>query len=182
MFKELEVKVLDVDMELMKTKVRELGGKLIVREKQVNTLIDSKNRPIKSYMDGYLRIRETHDLIKDVNTTTLTLKKNLENKVLRENEEYNVSVGNKDIFLEIMENLGFDNISVGYKSRDSYSFLGGRIDFDVWDKETYPYPYMEIEVSNKNDLNEILTKLEIPKDKVSKLSIVELQDKLRDNL
>lgn len=181
MLKELEVKVLDIDIDFMKNKILELGGKLIGREKQINTLIDSNNRPIKSYMDAYLRIRETHDLIKDEHTVTFTLKKNQENKILRESEEYNVLVENKDTLLEIMKNLGFNNVSVGFKARDSYCFLGGRIDFDVWDDDTYPYPYMEIEVSNEKNLNKILTKLEINKEKVSKLSIVELQEKLKDN-
>ncbi|MGM0396214.1 MAG: class IV adenylate cyclase [Bacillota bacterium] len=181
MMKELEVKILNVDIELMQKKIMEKGGILTNREKQINTLIDSSLRPIKSYMDAYLRIRENHELMKDEKTTTFTLKKNVVNKNLRENEEYNVMVDDGETLLHIMKNLGFDNVTVGYKDRTSYSFMGGRIDIDIWDKETYPYPYMEIEVSEESQLQAILDELDIPWEKVSRLSIVELQKKLLKN-
>ncbi|HZH93019.1 MAG TPA: class IV adenylate cyclase [Tissierellaceae bacterium] len=178
MVKELEVKVLGIDIDHVQDLIIAKGGELIGKEKQINTLIDSKDNPIKSYMDAYLRIRENHDLLGDKRTVTFTLKKNLPNKSLRENEEYNVLVDDRDTLLRIMENLGFDKSTVGYKDRTSYSFLNGRIDIDIWDEATYPYPYMEIEVQNEQELDIILKELEIPQEKVSKLSIVELQEKL----
>ncbi|WP_422486680.1 class IV adenylate cyclase [Gudongella sp. DL1XJH-153] len=178
MVKELEVKVLDMDIKKMQKLIISKGGKLIGRENQVNTLIDSSQRPIKSYMDAYLRIRENHNIIDGSKTTTFTLKKNILNDDLRENEEYNVLVDDKDTLLDIMKNLGFDEIKIGYKERVSYSFMNGRVDVDIWDKETYPHPYIEIEVSNENDLRKILEELEVPKENVSKLSIVELQKEL----
>lgn len=181
MVKELEVKVLDVDIELMQELIISKGGKLISSENQVNTLIDSTKRPIKSFMDAYLRIRESHNSIDNIKTTTFTLKKNILNDDLRENEEYNVLVDDKDTLLDIMKNLGFDDIKVGYKERVSYSFLNGRVDIDIWDRDTYPYPYMEIEVGNEDDLKNILEELKIPEEKVSKLSIVELQEKLKES-
>lgn len=181
MVKELEVKVLDVDIEIMQELILSKGGKLIGRENQVNTLIDSSQRPIKSFMDAYLRIRENHNSLDNSKTTTFTLKKNILNDDLRENEEYNVLVDDKETLLDIMKNLGFDDIKVGYKERLSYSFLNGRVDIDIWDKKTYPYPYMEIEVGNKNDLKKILEELKVPKEKVSKLSIVELQKELKES-
>ncbi|MCR3954886.1 MAG: class IV adenylate cyclase [Gudongella sp.] len=178
MVKELEVKVLDIDVDDIQKLILSKGGKLIGKEKQTNTLIDSTEKPIKSFMDAYLRIRENHNLLDDKRTVTLTLKKNLPNSSLRENEEYNVFVEDRDALLKILEKLGFDKAKIGHKDRTSYSFLEGRIDIDIWDVDTYPNPYMEIEVLREQDLEDILKELEIPKEKVSRLSIVELQELL----
>ena len=63
MERELEVKVLGMDFDDLKERVISLGGILISKEEQINTLIDSSDKPIKTYLDAYLRIRETRDLI-----------------------------------------------------------------------------------------------------------------------
>lgn len=179
MVKELEVKVLDIDIDEIEDKLKKLGAKLISKELQINTLIDSSERPIKSYLDAYLRIRESKDLLKDVETTTLTMKKNIQNKVLRENIEYNTNIENKEKMIQILKELGFDKISVGHKERTSYELKGARIDLDIWDKETYPHPYLEIEVEDEFELKEIIDLLEIPREKVSTKSIVELRRALK---
>ena len=53
MGKELEVKVLGVDVKFIEDKIVELGGILVADEQQTNTLIDSEEKPIKSYLLGY---------------------------------------------------------------------------------------------------------------------------------
>lgn len=178
MVKELEVKVLNINPDYIEKKIQSLGGKLISKEQQINTLIDSNNRPIKSYLDAYLRIRQTKDLLSNDETTTLTLKKNIENKDLRENIELNTNVEDKDTMLLILQELGFDKTSVGYKERTSYSLEGARLDLDVWDKNTYPNPYIEIEVDSIDTLQNIIEILEIPKENISTKSIVELRQDL----
>src|SRR5690606_18840174 len=128
-----------------------------------NTLIDSHDRPIKSYIDAYLRIRETKDILNNTENITLTLKKNIKNKEMRENVEINAEVSDKESILQILNDLGFDKIDIGYKERTSYELYGARIDLDIWDEKTYPYPYMEIEVESKDTLDDIVRLLEIPK-------------------
>lgn len=179
MVKELEVKVLGLDLQRIEEKIVNLKGELIADELQVNTLIDSSLNPIKDSVDAYLRIRETEDLIKDKVNVVLTLKKNIKNVNLRENVELNSKIEDKEVVLEILENLGFDKIEVGHKKRRSYSLRGARIDLDTWDKETYPYPYMEIEVKDLSHLNEITSLLEIPQANITNKSIVELKEELK---
>nr|WP_300004794.1 class IV adenylate cyclase [Tissierella sp.] len=179
MEKELEVKILEMDLDLMEKKILELQGELIADELQINTLIDSSENPIKNKIEAYLRIRETKDLLNGENNVVLTLKKNIKNKDLRENIELNSKIEDKAIVLEILENLGFDKIEVGHKKRRSYSLQGARIDLDEWDKETYPYPYMEIEVKDENQLKQIIDLLEIPQANVSNKSIVQLKEELK---
>lgn len=179
MERELEVKVLGLDLDALEKKILSLGGKLIAKELQVNTLIDSKNRPIKSYLDGYLRIRETTDLLTDKVNVNLTLKKNVNLEGIRDNVELNANVEDKDAVLEILKDLGFDDIEVGNKERKSYELNGARFDFDKWDEKTYPFPYMEIEVSSIKHLNEVMTLLEIPQENISTKSIVDLKNELK---
>ncbi|TJX13796.1 CYTH domain-containing protein [Tissierella creatinini] len=175
MVKELEIKVLNIDIDEIENKLKNLGARLISKELQINTLIDSSERPIKSYVDAYLRIRESKDLLNDVETTTFTMKKNLNNKVLRENAEYNTTIESKDILLQILKELGFDKVSIGHKERTSYELKGSKIDLDIWDKDTYPNPYMEIEVQDESELEKIIELLDLPRENISTKSIVELR-------
>lgn len=179
MEKELEVKVLGLDLIDIEKRVVKLGGKLIAKEEQTNTLIDSRARPIKSYLDAYLRIRESRDLLNNEFKTTFTLKKKIRTDGLRENQELNVEIQDKEIMLRILKDLGFNDIELGHKERKSYEFMGARLDFDQWDEKTYPYPYLEIEVKGAKHLNEVLSLLQIPRENVSTKSIVELRKELK---
>ena len=80
--------------------------------------------------------------------------------------------------LKILKFLGYDKLDIEKKFRTSYSFKKAHIDIDVWDKEVYPYPYMEIEVSHYDDLCEVLDLLEISKDNVCLKSLPELKEEL----
>lgn len=173
--KELEIKVLNIDLEEVEKKLKDLNARLISKELQINTLIDSNERPIKSYLDGYLRIRESKDLVNNIESTTFTMKKNIQNKALRENIEYNSKIESKDTMLEILKELGFDKISVGHKERRSYELNGARIDLDTWDKDTYPHPYLEIEVQDESELDRIIDLLDLPRENVSTKSILDLR-------
>jgi adenylate cyclase class 2 len=179
MERELEVKVLGIDLDAMEKKVQSLGGILIGKEKQINTLIDSKERPIKASVDAYLRIRETKDLFNNKSSTVLTLKKNLSKVGIRDNIELTTEIEDKEVMLNILENLGFDKIEIGYKERKSYELLDARLDFDRWDENTYPFPYIEIEVTDNNHLAKIVRLLEIPQENISTKSIVQLRKELK---
>ena len=179
MGKELEVKVLGIDIDKLEEKIIKLKGKLIADELQVNTLIDSTLNPIKANMDAYLRIRETENLVNGNLKSVLTLKKNIKNEDLRENLELNSEIEDKDAVLNILKNLGFDKIEIGYKKRRSYNLNGARIDLDTWDEKTYPYPYMEIEVENKEHLDGKVDLHEMPQANISNKSIVELREELK---
>lgn len=178
MTKELEVKVLNIDLKEIEQKIFSLGGKLLAKENQVNTMIDSCKRPIKTFLDAYLRIRETNDILSNTSTITLTLKKNIKNDSIRENIELNTNIEDKDAMLEILKDLGFDKVLEGFKKRISYELEGARLDLDRWDEKIYPYPYMEIEVENTEDLKKIINLLDIDSSNVSTKSIAELREEI----
>ena len=176
--RELEVKILNMDLKELELKIQALGATLISREIQVNTLIDSKDNFIQNELDSYMRIRETRFILKDKVKLTLTMKKNINRENIRENIEINTDISDKESMLKILDTLGYKVISEGYKERTSYELGNARFDLDTWDKDTYPYPYMEIEVKHEDELKEIIRLLDIPKENISLKSIVELKKEI----
>ncbi|WP_353096808.1 class IV adenylate cyclase [Tissierella praeacuta] len=172
---ELEVKILNVNLDDMELKLKALGATLIDKELQVNTLIDSKENFIQRNLDSYLRIRETKSMLNNNIKFTLTMKKNINREGIRENIEINTDISDKNAMLEILKSLGYCVLEEGFKERTSYSFKNIRFDLDKWDDSTYPYPYMEIEVNDEDELEGIIELLNIPKENISTKSIVELR-------
>lgn len=173
--RELEVKVLRVDLEKMEEKLKSLGARLIAREKQINTIIDSEDNYIEENLDSYLRIRETHSILNNEKKIRLTMKENIYRQSIRENIETNIDISDKKKMLDILEKLGYKVKSVGYKDRSSYELDGIRFDLDTWDENTYPEPYMEIEVKKEEELEKMIQLLGINKENISKKSILELR-------
>ncbi len=178
MERELEIKVLGIDPLEIEESLRSLGAKMIADENQTNILIvgDSEHNQISQ--GSYLRIRSTIDNITDEEVHFLTYKQKLENDKLRENIEYTTIINSVSDMIEILKKLGYVLHSKGYKHRKSFILSDARIDIDIWDKETYPHPYLEIEVPNIDVLNSTISKLNIDKDNISYKSIKELQDEL----
>lgn len=178
MAKEIEVKVLNVDLEEMEKRLVDLGAKLISEEYQTNTIFDSKDNYIQNNLNSYLRIRETKNLLTDEVKFTLTLKKNISKEGIRENIEVDTKIYDKESMIEILNSLRYEVIEEGHKHRLSYLYDNIRFDLDTWDKETYPYPYMEIEVEDKNDLEKAIKFLKINKENISTKSIIDLKNQL----
>lgn len=78
-----------------------------------------------------------------------------------------------------MKCLGYDIYHKGFKHRKKYSYKKFIIDIDTWDKDTYPKPYVEIEAPSMEDIYHLVDILEIPRDKVSTMSIDELRKSLK---
>ena len=78
----------------------------------------------------------------------------------------------------ILKDLKYEIKEEGYKNRTSYIYQNIRFDLDKWDKNTYPYPYMEIEVEKKEDLEKAVNLLKIHKNNISTKSIMELKEEL----
>lgn len=176
--RELEVKILNIDLKETEKKIKSLGGKLIAKELQKNILIDSKDKCIENNLDSYLRIRETKSLLEETIKYTLTMKKNVEREGIRENIETNIDISNDKDMINILAVLGYFVYQVGYKERTSYILNGVRLDLDKWDKDTYPHPYMEIEVKHVDQLKDIINKLSILEENISTKSILELRKEI----
>lgn len=172
---ELEVKVLNIDKDEIENKLRTIGAKLIKKEYQVNTIYDDNDRSIKEELNGYLRIRESKDLITNETKFIFTLKRNVPNGKLRENIETETIVEDGGSLGEILRLMNLKIKHRGTKERISYSYKSIRFDIDTWDKETYPYPYLEIEVNCEGDLDIAIDLLGLNRENVTLKSLGQLR-------
>ena len=176
MAKELEVKVLNINKKQLEKKLISIGAKLIKKEHQINTIFDTDNDGQEETEKGYLRIREGKDLTSNEVEYIFTFKSNLSIDGLRENKEIETKVSDKDALIEILKILDINIKSEGTKERISYEYDGIRFDIDTWDKETYPYPYLEIEVTKKEDLEKAIKLLEIDEKDITLKSLKQLRE------
>lgn len=175
MDRELEIKVLNINIEEMEEKLKAKGAEFLGVEIQKNHTFAPKNA--KEFSNGYLRIREkTVDDKREA--TELTFKEVVDNKDnIRVNNEYTTTINSTSNMIKILEEIGLVERYVGDKKRISYNYRGQRFDIDIWSKDVYPDPYMEIEFTNVNLMEEILDEFEIDRKNVTNESINELIEK-----
>lgn len=175
MDRELEIKVLNINIEEMEKKLKAKGAEFLGVEIQKNHTFAPKNA--KEFSNGYLRIREkTVDDKREA--TELTFKEVVDNKDnIRVNNEYTTTINSTSNMIKILEEIGLVERYVGDKKRISYNYRGQRFDIDIWSKDVYPDPYMEIEFTNVNLMEEILDEFEIDRKNVTNESINELIEK-----
>ncbi|MFQ7348489.1 MAG: class IV adenylate cyclase [Anaerococcus vaginalis] len=175
MDRELEIKVLNINIEEIEEKLKDKGAEFLGVEIQKNHTFAPKNA--KEFSNGYLRIREkTVDDKREA--TELTFKEVVDNKDnIRVNNEYTTTINSTSNMIKILEEIGLVERYVGDKKRISYNYRGQRFDIDIWSKDVYPDPYMEIEFTNVNLMEEILDEFEIDRKNVTNESINELIEK-----
>lgn len=176
---EQEVKIIGYDLSKIETYLKNNGGIYLGREKQINTLINSSIHPIDESI-GYFRIRKTEFLDQGLENISLTFKERIVNKNLRKSIEHTIEIENEETVKNILKLLGYDIFESTVKYRVSYRYKNARFDFDTHENSVLPYPYLEIEVKNEKDLKDILEELQIDEKYVSRLSIKQLIEKLKN--
>lgn len=178
MGKELEVKVLNVNVEELENKLKKIGAELVKKEYQRNIIFDTEDRFIMNKHNAYLRLREVKDLNSNEVSKIFTLKKNISKGSLRENEEIETIIQDGEAIISILEHLNLNIIHEGTKKRISYKYENILYEIDIWNKETYPHPYLEIEVNNEEDLEKAIELLELDKKNVTTKSISQLRNEV----
>lgn len=165
--KEIEVKVIGYSLDQLKNIISKSGAEFIKKENQKNYRFINTNLGDNSY----LRLRVTDEY------SEFTLKTKEYSSSAKINQEITTEVSDPKSFLKIMETLGY-KYDLEEKERNKY-ILGDYIfDLDIWNEDIYPYPYLEIEAPSVEKLEELLMKLNIPKDKITTKSIGELISEL----
>lgn len=174
MQREIEVKVLGIVPKEIEEKLISLGAEKINREMQKNyTFVPQTG----DFEKGYLRIRES--IVDDKKAPIeLTFKEVKNDEEVRINNEFTVHIDSVSMMTSILEKMGVKLKYKGEKERISYRYKGQRFDIDIWDKDTYPHPYMEIEFTNQSKIDEILDDLDIDKSRVTTKSISDLISEL----
>lgn len=174
MQREIEVKVLGIVPKEIEEKLISLGAEKISREMQKNYTFAPQTGEFEK---GYLRIRES--TVDDKKTPIeLTFKEVKNDEEVRINNEFTVHIDSVSMMTSILEKMCVKLKYKGEKERISYRYKGQRFDIDIWDKDTYPHPYMEIEFTNQSKIDEILEDLDIDKSRVTTKSISDLISEL----
>lgn len=180
MAKELETRIIDIDVDSMREKLKSLGAKMIKSENQINDIYDFEDgRLLKD--KGYARIRTVNDLINSKEIIFMTTKKMLSQGRFKEMEENEVIVDNKNMAEGIFKSLGLKLHQSIKKYRESYKILDGLVEIDINDKEFCPFPYIEIETSSEQSLQNILDLIGYTMEDTTSKTIYQLIDEYKNN-
>ncbi len=153
--KELETKVVDINLENLRKRLKELNFKNVKKENQINNIFDFKDgRLLKD--KGYARIRTVDDLINNKTIYFITTKKMLSQDTFKVMEENETVIESGTVGENIFKSLGLELVKSIKKYRESYKYKNTLIEIDINDPSFCPFPYMEIETSSKEELKEVL--------------------------
>lgn len=153
--KELEVKILDINLEDIRNKVKSLNCKNVKKENQINKIFDFKDNTLLK-KQGYARIRIVEDLLLNSNRYYMTVKKILSQSKFKIMDEYEVEISNSQEGENIFKALGLEMTQCLKKYRESYQYKDSLIEIDINDKSFCPFPYIEIESPNEEELEEVI--------------------------
>ena len=176
MEREIEVKLLDIDIKDFEEKIKKIGADFVKEEDQINITINSTAHKIYK-KHGYLRIRIAKS--EGVEKKYFTFKENISDIKVRDNIEHTTEINSVEDLINILKCLGYDKFHKGFKNRKKYSYKGLVIDIDTWDEDTYPKPYVEIEAPSMEEIYSLVDELEIDREHVSTMSIDELRKSLK---
>ena len=139
--KELETRIVDIDVDDIREKLLSLGGKKVKSEDQVNEIYDFEDGRLLS-AKGYARIRTVTDRLSNKEITFMTTKKMLSQDTFKVMEE------NETIIMDA--EMG---------RRESYELENALVEIDINDKSFCPFPYIEIETDSIENLEKVVTSL-----------------------
>lgn len=158
MAKELETRIIDIDLEALRKRLKELNAKKVKVEDQINDIYDfSDGRLLNA--KGYARIRTVYDRLNEKEIIFMTTKKLLSQGKFKEMEENEVIVSDKTMAEGIFKSLGLKLHQSIKKYRESYKLENGLVEIDINDKDFCPFPYMEIETDSEENLETIVSLL-----------------------
>ena len=140
--RELETRIVDIDVDDIREKLLSLGGKKVKSEDQVNEIYDFEDGRLLS-AKGYARIRTVTDRLSNKEITFMTTKKMLSQDTFKVMEENETIVEDGEMARRIFKSLGLvlqESIS---KYRESYKLNDSLIEIDINDKSFCPFPYLE---------------------------------------
>ncbi len=175
--REFETRVIDIDVERIRKIMSEVGAKNVKRENQINDIFDFQDRKLLN-QKGYARIRTVEDLINNKTVYFMTTKKMISQDKFKVMEENETIIEDGNAGKNILTSLGLELFESIKKYRESYKYKNSLIEIDINDPSFCPFPYIEIETSSEEELNEVLNLLGYTmKDTTSKTIYEILKDK-----
>lgn len=133
-YKEHEIKVLDVDVEILKLRLEKIGAKKVYEDERTIIALDTEDRMFLNKKDKLIRVTDEGSVkvTMHVNQSNPEIKKGIKFKTSRMKET-----------LDFFEEMGLKPISKVKAGRVSYEL--GKIDFDI-DKFPKIPAFLEIDI------------------------------------
>ena len=178
--KEKEVKILGIDREKLIKKFASMNCKKIKDEIQKNYIYDTPEMFLEN-KNSYLRLRITEDKTTKKSKCILTFKQLLSRNEFRVNEETEVEVNDFKSMEKILFSMGYKLKHYGEKNRTSFQYKNILWEIDEWNKEFFPYVYVEAEVNSEDKFRSALSDLELENKTITSKSIRELIEEINQS-
>lgn len=150
MSNEIEVKVLDIDIADIKSRLQAAGCQSLGQEFQQNFMFDYANRRLYEEQDGsYIRLRRSQyfpESAQNPETTVLTYKKTLSRERFKIAQETETAVSDFEQTRQFLALLDLRQVRSDEKYRQSYRFEDILFEIDEW--AGLP-AYLEVEASSE---------------------------------
>lgn len=170
---EIEVKIIEIDIEETRKKLEGFGAELVKNEHQINTIYDFEDMRLHS-KKGYARIREVEDHIRNEKRSYMTTKKMISQEKYKEMEENETIIEIAEEGHNIFKSLDLKVRKILIKDRISYKYKNSLIEIDNVDHNEYPFPLLEIETQNEDELKEIVGLLGYTMKDITSLTMSEI--------
>ena len=159
--KEIEVKILEIDVEEIEKKLKKLGAEKVFKGEVVSIYFDFEDKLLEK--EGkILRLRQKG------NSVILTYKELISQDEAKIMDEYELAVDDFESTKRIFERIGLFPLYEFNKHRTTYKLNDTHFEIDK-------YPdipaFLEIEAPDLDTINEIVSKLGFSKEKVNSYSI-----------
>jgi len=152
---ELETRIVDIDVDDIRSKLIKLKTEKVKMENQTNNIFDFPDRRLLNDK-GYARIRVVEDLLNNTTVYYMTTKKLLSQEKYKIMEENEVTINCGEEGRNIFTSLGLELVHSSKKYRESYKYKNTLVEIDINDKSFCPFPYIEIETADEEELKEVV--------------------------
>lgn len=156
--KEIETRIIDIDVEQIRIKLLKINAKKVKQENQINNIYDFSDKRLLNNK-GYARIRTIHDELTNSTVHYITTKKLISQEKYKIMDEHESEIKDEAAAIGIFEALGLKLIQSIKKYRESYKYKNTLIEIDINEVEFCPFPYIEIECADEDELEEVINLL-----------------------
>lgn len=152
---EIEIKIIKIDVDKIKASLLKLDCPKVKDENQTNNIYDFPNRQLLD-KKGYARIRIVEDKLNNKIVNYMTTKKLLSQEKYKVMEENEIIINDAAMGAAIFTSLGLELVHSIKKHRESYKYKNTLIEIDINDPNFCPFPYIEIEGEDEEEIKEVV--------------------------
>lgn len=171
--KEIETRIIKINVDEIRNKLLNLGAVKVKEENQINKIYDFPNKELIKNK-GYARIRYIKDLIKKEEHYYITVKKLISQEKYKIMEENETEILDPKEGENIFNALGLKLVESISKFRESYKYDNTLVEIDINDPSFCPFPYIELESDNEDELKNLVQLLGYSTDDTTSKTIYDI--------